>query len=357
MLLEVKNICQRFGDNLVLNDINLNVGHGETLAIIGPTGCGKTTLLRILGLLDKPVSGTIDFNGKEINGSLKDRLEIRRKMAIVFQRPAVFNTNVYNNIAYGLKVRKEEKSLLRPKVSEALETVGLGGYEKRKARTLSGGEIQRVALARAMVIEPQLLLLDEPTANLDPVTTSNIEKLISEVIHKLGTTVIMTTHDMLQGQRLADRIGVIMNGTMLQTGDPREIFSSPQSTGIAEFVGMENIFRGEITSNDGGVVTIRLDGHVIEAISNLEPGSHVSACIRPEEITLTPSSEKTSARNTFAAEITKIVSFGPLARIEMDCGFPIVSLVTVKSTEEMGLKLGTRIHASFKATGVHIIEQ
>ena len=355
MFLEVKGLYQRYGDSEVLKDIHLSVEQGEVFVIIGPTGSGKTTLLRLIGLLDKAASGRIYFGSQEVTDSERSRLEIRRRIAIVFQKPAVFNTNVYDNVAYGLRVREEKGAILRNKVTNALETVGLSGYENRTARSLSGGEVQRVALARAMVIEPELLLLDEPTANLDPVSTSNIERLISQVIQKLDTTVIMSTHDMYQGQRLADRMGVIMAGEMLQTGDPREVFSLPRGKEIAEFVGMENILGGVIASNEEGMVTVDIDDNVIEGISNLSPGEEVYACIRPEEITLARAKDSTSARNTFPAEITRIVLFGPLARIEMDCGFPLVALITKRSAEEMGLQTGTPLYASFKATGVHII--
>ncbi len=206
-----------------------------------------------------------------------------------------------------------------------------------------------------MVLEPELLLLDEPTANLDPGSASIVERLILQVIQKLDTTVIMSTHDMFQGQRLADRIGVIVAGEMRQKGGPREIFSLPQSRDIAEFVGMENILEGTITLNDGGVITVGIDGAEIQAVSDLDPDAQVYACIRPEDIVLARKTDKTSARNTFAAEITRIVSSGPLAHVHMDCGFPLVALITVKSAEEMGLQSGTSIYASFKATGVHII--
>lgn len=357
MLLEAKGLCQRYGDSEVLKNVDLCVEQGEVFVIIGPTGCGKTTLLRLIGLLDRPVSGKIYFDGQEVTASEKTRFEIRRRIAVVFQKPAVFNTNVYNNVAYGLRIRKEKGANLRSKVANALETVGLSGYENRHARTLSGGEVQRVALARAMVFEPELLLLDEPTANLDPVSTSNVESLISHVIQQLDTTVIMSTHDMFQGQRLADRIGVIISGEMLQTGDPREIFSRPQSRNLAEFVGIENILRGVIASNEDGIVTVNTDSTALEAISNLDPGSEVYACIRPEEITLAPAKDSTSARNTFPGKVSHIVLFGPLARVEIDCGFPLVALITKKSAEEMGLQTGSRTYAYFKATGVHIIER
>ncbi len=355
-MLKVERLHHSYGKAEILKNIDLDVERGEVFVTIGPTGSGKTTLLRLLGLLERPTSGHIYFDGHMVNNSERQRLEIRRRMAMVSQKPAVFNASVFDNVAYGLKIRKENGASLRYKVMNALDTVGLSGYERRDARTLSGGETQRVALARAMVIEPELLLLDEPTANLDPVSTSHIEKLVTDVIKKSDMTVLMSTHDMFQGQRLAHRMGVLIGGEILQTGDPREIFSLPQSRRIAEFVGVENMLGGAIASNTEGIVDIKLDGAVVEAIANLGVGERVYACVRPEEITLARTKESTSARNTFLGEITRIVLFGPLARVELDCGFLLVALITKRSAEEMNLQIGNRIYASFKATGVHVIK-
>jgi tungstate transport system ATP-binding protein len=356
MLLKVERLHHSYGKAEILKNIDFGVEQGEVFVTIGPTGSGKTTLLRLVGLLEKPTSGYIYFDGHQVNNSEGQRLEIRRRMAIVSQKPAVFNASVFDNVAYGLKIRKEGGSSLRNKVAHALEIVGLAGFEKRNARTLSGGETQRVALARALVIEPELLLLDEPTANLDPVSTSHIEKLVTDVIKKSDMTVLMSTHDMYQGQRLADRMGVLMGGQMLQTGKSGEIFSSPRGREIAEFVGMENIIAGMVTSNEEGIVDINIDGNAIEAISNFGVGEAVYAGIRPEEITLARTKDTSSARNNFPGEITRIVLFGPLARVEMNCGFPLVALITKRSAEEMNLQTGDRIYASFKATGVHVIK-
>ena len=355
-MLKVEHLHHSYGKAEILKDIDLGIERGEVFVTIGPSGSGKTTLLRLVGLLEKPTSGHIYYDGHQVNNSEKQRLEIRRKLAMVSQKPAVFNTSVFDNVAYGLKIRKENGASLRHKVMNALETVGLSGYERRDARTLSGGETQRVALARAMVIEPELLLLDEPTANLDPVSASHIEKLVTDVIKKSDMTVLMSTHDMFQGQRLAHRMGVLIGGEILQTGDPREIFSLPQSRKIAEFVGVENMLGGVIAFNTEGIVDIKLEGAVVEAISNLGVGEKVYACVRPEEITLARTKESTSARNTFNGGITRIVLFGPLARIELDCGFLLVALITKRSAEEMNLQTGNRVYASFKATGVHVIK-
>ena len=356
-LIEVVDLHQKYGERDILKNINIRVDKGEAVALIGPTGAGKTTLLRLIDLLDLPTSGRIYFDGIDVTELRRMRLEVRRRMAFVLQKPVVFNTSVYNNIAYGLKWRGARESNIREKVSSILEMVGLSAYENRNARTLSGGEAQRVAIARAIAIEPELLLLDEPTANLDPMSTSKIEELIVNIIHQYDTTIIMATHDMSQGQRLADRIGVLINGELLQTGVPRDVFNSPRNREVAEFVGVENIIHGVIVSSQDRVATIDIGGNVIEAISDYAIGEEVCACVRPEDITLALSRVSSSARNSFIGEITRVVSLGPLSRIEIDCGFPLIALVTKRSAEELNLARTKKVYATFKATGVHVVRR
>jgi len=356
-LIEIVNLCQRYGERSVLKNVNLEVGRGEVLALIGPTGAGKTTLLRLIDLLDTPQAGKIYFDGVDTAAQARVRLELRRRMALVHQKPVVFNTSVYHNVAHGLNWRGVSRSSIHKKVSSILEMVNLSAYQDRDARVLSGGEMQRVAIARAIAVEPELLLLDEPTANLDPVSAAKVEELITGIIKQHVTTVIMATHDMSQGQRLADTIGVLVSGEVLQMGNVAEVFASPRNREVAEFVGVENIIDGEIASSEDEVVTIDVGSGVIEAVAGYSPGTEVSACIRPEEITLALTRLSTSARNTFTGKITRVVSAGPLSRIEVDCGFPLVALVTRRSAEELGLVKGKRVHAAFKATGVHVIKK
>ena len=356
-LIEVVGLQQNYGEREILKNINISIDKGEVFALIGPTGAGKTTLLRLIDFLDLPISGKIYFDGIDVTESGRARFEARRRMAFVLQKPIVFNTSVYDNIAYGLKWRGRNRGDIGQKVNNILELIGLSTYKNRNARTLSGGEAQRVAIARALVIEPEVLLLDEPTANLDPISTSKIEELISHIIHQYDTTIIMATHDMSQGQRLADRIGVLLNGEILQTGASGEIFDSPGNREVAEFVGVENIMDGVVISNEEGVATIDIGGNIIEAVSNYAAGEKVSVCIRPEAITLALTKPASSARNSFIGEITGLVTVGWLTRVVVNCGFPLVALVTKKSAEELDLEKGGSICASFKATGVHAIRR
>ena len=357
VLLETAGLGHKYNGRQVLKNINLKVNRGEAFGLIGPTGAGKTTLLRLLDLLEMPAAGRIYFEGADATSSKQDRLEIRRRMSFVQQKPIVFTMSVYDNVACGLRWRREGHDIVRKKVQAMLELVNLAEYRNRDAKTLSGGETQRVAIARALVTEPEVLFLDEPTANLDPVSSSQVEKILSDIIREQKVTVVMATHDMSQGQRIARRIGVLINGEILQVGSPNEIFCAPTNTYVAEFVGVENILKGVIIEKDDNLVTIQVNDSIIQAISDYEIGEAVYALIRPEDITLALAKDRTSARNVFKGKITKIASVGPLARIEIDCGFPLLGVLTRRSAEELDLDIDRRIHASFKATAVHTIKR
>lgn len=356
-LIETVNIGQKYGGQSILKDISLNIERGDVFALIGPTGAGKTTLLRLLDLLEVPSTGSIYFDGKDVTVNKKLRLQARRRMTFVLQKPVVFNLSVYDNVACGLKWRGEKGAAVSQKVNRVLEVVDLAEYSSRNARTLSGGETQRVAIARALAVEPEVLFLDEPTANLDPVSTSKIEEVLAHIIGEHKTTVVMATHDMSQGQRLASRIGVIMNGEILQTGSPGDIFSTPQNTEVAQFVGVENILSGVIVNRDDELVTIDVNGSLIQAISDYGIGEEVHALIRPEDITIALHKDTGSARNTFEGRITKIFSVGALVRVEVACGFSLLVVVTKRSAQDLNLAVDKKVYATFKATAIHIIKR
>lgn len=357
-MIELQHITKSFDDTQVLSDVNAVIKDGEIFAVIGPSGSGKSTLLRMINLLDSPTAGRILLDGTDIHGEHSQPLAFRRRMAMVFQRPAVFNMSVYENIAYGLRLRHLPEEEIREKVGWALEVIGLSGYEKRQARTLSGGEMQRVALARAVVTAPAVLLMDEPTANLDPVSTAAIEELVVRINREQGQTVIISTHDMHQGQRLAHRIGVLMGGVFSQVGTPREVFATPKNKHVARFVGIENILSGEITDTSNGVVTIDVGGGVqVQAVAPFQAGTRVCACIKPEDITLyLVDGSLISARNVLAGTVTKMKAYGPLNHLTIDCGIPLTVLITWKSAEDLEIRVGARVRLSFKASAVHVVE-
>ena len=279
-------------------------------------------------------------------------------MGMVFQKPAVLNTTVAENVAFGLKFRAVEKSEIEKRVQDALDLVGLADFSQRRAITLSGGEMQRVSIARAMVTEPEVLLLDEPTANLDPVSSEIIENLILRINRELHTTVILSTHDMLQGQRLADRIGVIMDGRIVQVGTTNDIFYHPAGRDIARFVGIETILKGIVMTNDGGHATIDCGNAIFEAITTIPSGQRVMLYIRPEEVNIAVRDgdlPKTSVRNQLSGTITKMVPFGPFVRTTVDFGSPLTALVTRRSADELQLAVGMAVIAGVKATAIHVL--
>ena len=218
--IELQGVGKSYGSSQILKDIDLKVNEGEVLALIGPTGSGKTTLLRLIDLLEEPSQGSILLDSREVTRlPEKERLKLRRRMAMVFQKPVMFKASVKENVSYGLKVR----GIKAPeKVDEVLKAAGLQGYANRDATTLSGGEMQRIALARALIVEPEVLLLDEPTANLDPRSAASVEELISG----LQTTVIMATHNMNQCLRLSDRVAVLLEGRRAALGKPAEVLGA-----------------------------------------------------------------------------------------------------------------------------------
>jgi tungstate transport system ATP-binding protein len=354
--IQTKALNLKKGAKTILDGLDMDVDTGEFFVIIGPTGAGKTSLLRLLDLLECPTSGSITIGGIDGGCSSKKRLELRRRMAFVQQKPIAFNMSVFDNVACGLRWRHIDLNTIKNRVSEVLEIVGLAGYQKQNARTLSGGEMQRVAIARALVTQPEILYLDEPTANLDPVSTGSIESLLQSIRHEAKITVVMSTHDMPQGQRLARRIGVVINGRLLQVGRPADIFETPQNREVAELVRIDNIWHGEVATKEGNLIGIRINGQIIQAVAEFAVGNAVDVLIRPEEITLTSSPDHSSARNHLRGVVTRVFSLGSQARVTVDCTFPLISLITRRSYEELGLAIGREVIVSFKATAVRVIK-
>ncbi|MDO9096935.1 MAG: phosphate ABC transporter ATP-binding protein, partial [Candidatus Methanoperedens sp.] len=228
-----------FGEKEVLRNINLTIRRGEIFALRGPSGAGKTTFLRILNLFEKPINGNLRFNGLANEGEINN---IRRRMSMLFQTPAIFKASVFDNVAYGLRVRGIDKRIIEEKVSDSLNIVGLSGMDKQKARTLSGGEAQRMAFARAIVYDPEVLLLDEPTTNLDPANVAKIEEVIKRIRSERGTTIVIATHNIPQVRRIADRVGILLNGELIEVNSKEGIFTAPNDARSAAFLKGEMIY-------------------------------------------------------------------------------------------------------------------
>ncbi|MCW4020224.1 MAG: ABC transporter ATP-binding protein [Candidatus Bathyarchaeota archaeon] len=350
-MIELRNVSKRFGMIHALQNVTLKVQKGEIFTVIGPNGSGKTTMLRIMAGIERHTSGEMRFGGERVVG---DNLsKVRKNCTLVFQKTALFNTTVYKNVAYGLKLRQYPNQEIEEKVRDVLKMVKLDDYEKRWAKKLSGGEQQRVSLARALAVNTDVLLLDEPTANLDPKNVSIIEGTISRVNRERGTTVIMATHNMFQAETLTDRAALLISGKIAQMGTPREIFGTP-SEHMASFARLENVFSGVSRVLREGTSVIDLGDNVtIEAAIRRE--GEVTLFVRPEDIILSKEQLVSSARNVFRGEVTGISGFGGTVKLRVDMGKEFVVQITKRSFTEMQLNIGSEIFLAFKATAVRVV--
>lgn len=235
-IVEVSQLTKKYGSKEVLRVDFLGIRKGSITGFIGPSGAGKSTLLRILNLLEKPTEGSVYYDGQKptVNGTYQ--LCLRRRMTMVFQKPALLDRSVYDNIAFGLHARRLPRKDIDTRVRSVLETVGMSAQSKQNARTLSGGEAQRVAFARALVLQPEILLLDEPTANLDPVNVELLESMIMGLHREAGTTIVVVTHNLFQAQRLATDTAFFYQGQLVEYGATEQIFQKPLREETAAFV-------------------------------------------------------------------------------------------------------------------------
>lgn len=347
----MKNLTKCFGNRKALDGVTLQIQEGEILALLGPNGSGKTTLLKVLAFLEKPTGGENKFQGEIVTGKNAERM--RLQSAMVFQRTLLFSTTVYNNVAYGLKMRKMPKKIIEEEVKKALKLVKLEGFEKRSAKKLSGGEEQRVALARALVLKTKLLLLDEPTANLDPKNASILEEVIATVNHELKTTIVMATHNMFQAKTLPHRVALINDGRISEVGTTAEIFGK-LSKSLASFAAVDNTFAGTAKITEAGTTIVDV-GNGVQIEATLQKQGETSIFISPQDIILSKNPLKSSARNVFKGKIIQIADLGLLVKLTVDVGKPFMVQITKRSFSEMALNLNVEVFIVFKASSVQAI--
>ena len=277
-ILELKNISKDFDKGEVLSNINLYVRQGEFLTLLGPSGCGKTTLLRIIGGFETPGTGQVFFDGKDIT-SLPPYM---RQVNTVFQHFALFpHLNVYDNIAFGLNIKKLPKDQIKAKITEILALTNLSGFEKRHISKLSGGEKQRVAIARALVCEPSLLLLDEPLGALDLKLRKAMQIELKNMHKKLGLTFVYVTHDQEEAMMLSDTIVVLKDGVVQHVGTPEDIYNEPNNAFVADFIGESNILPGRYLQDK----RVEFSGAAFDCLPHpFSPGDMVDVVVRPEDI-------------------------------------------------------------------------
>ncbi len=281
-IVEFKNICKSFDGEPVLKGVSLDINENEFVTLLGPSGCGKTTLLRILGGFVEADSGAVLFDGKDI----KDVPAHKRELNTVFQRYALFpHLNVFENIAFGLKIKKEPKDVIKQKVARMLKLVSLEGYENRKIAQLSGGQQQRIAIARALINEPKVLLLDEPLSALDAKLRKEMQLELMWIQKEVGITFIFVTHDQEEALTMSDKIVVMSEGEIQQVGTPDEIYDHPANEFVARFVGSTNIIDGVVT--DEGTVVFE-DKKFTCKTGDFKKGDKVGVVIRPEHLEVVP---------------------------------------------------------------------
>ncbi len=326
-VIELKNISKSFGDNVILENFDFKVKKDEFLTILGPSGCGKTTILRLIGGFEEPDEGQILFNGEDITN--KEAYE--RRINTVFQKYALFpHMNVFDNIAFGLKIKKMDKKVIKKKVSEVLKLVNLAGFENREIESLSGGQQQRIAIARALVNEPDVLLLDEPLGALDLKLRQAMQIELKRIQKSVGITFIYVTHDQEEALSMSDTVVVLNNGEIQQMDSPINIYNEPKNAFVADFIGESNIIKGRMLE-DFKVRFLDYDFPCVD--KGFRANEDVEVVVRPEDVLLVD--ENYQIEGTVTSLVFKGVHYEMTVDID---GYSML----VQSTEkrEVGEKTG-----------------
>jgi molybdopterin-binding protein len=353
-----KGLTVAYRGKQVLDVPAVELPAGQTYVLLGASGAGKSTLLRVLGLLEKPTTGTVEIDGHPVS---RGSLAARRGIAAVFQKPYLLRGSVGDNAGYGLRLRRVPRTERKARVAEALGRVGLGGWEDRSAMTLSGGEAQRVALARAIVLEPRLLLLDEPLSYLDPLLKRDLTLEFAQILASTQVTALYVTHDQDEAAVVADRIGVMREGRIISEGEPEEMFTLPSDPWVASFLGTESPVAGVVGRAEQGIVTVDCGGVEVVAVSDLPVGTKVLVGVRPEDVLLFEAGvdiPKTSARNRMDATVSALSLAGATVRVVVEAGSARFSAtVSRSSAASLGLAVGSSVTLLFKATAVRVRRQ
>lgn len=329
-IIELVDLVKDYDGTEALKGINLYIRQNEFITFLGPSGCGKTTTLRLIGGFEKPTSGRILFDGVDVT----DVPPYKRKVNTVFQKYALFpHMNVFENIAFGLRIKKLEKNVIQDKVSRMLELVNLEGYEKRSVDSLSGGQQQRVAIARALVNEPEVLLLDEPLGALDLKLRKEMQLELKRMQQQLGITFIYVTHDQEEALTMSDTIVVMQNGTIQQIGTPEDIYNEPKNAFVADFIGESNIVDGVMLRD----FRVKFAGHEFDCVDEgFGTNVDVDVVIRPEDIKLV-AADASPLQGTVKSVIFKGVHFEMQVDDRNGYGWIVHSTVMAPVNTDVGL--------------------
>lgn len=338
-IVELKNIKKVFDDTVVVDNFNLTVDKGEFVTFLGPSGCGKTTTLRMIAGFEFPTEGEILLNGQDISHLPPNN----RPINTVFQRYALFpHLNVYDNVAFGLNLKRLPKSEIDEKVRKVLEVVDLEGFEKRRISTLSGGQQQRIAIARAIVNEPDILLLDEPLGALDLKMRKEMQLELKSMHERLGITFIYVTHDQEEALTMSDKVVVMSDGMIQQIGTPEEIYNEPRNAFVADFIGESNIFEGRMTAS----MTVEFCGFPFPCVDNVPKDTRVDVVVRPEDVLITEP-EKGQITGTVDSSVFKGMYYEITAVLADD------NEVVIQSTRSA--EAGSRIGMCIEPDGIHVM--
>lgn len=313
------------GKTDILNDLHLSIENGELVSLLGPSGCGKTTTLRVIAGLIQPNDGQFTVDGKDLTATPVHK----RQFGMVFQSYALFpHLTIFENVAFGLKMQKVNKNVIHEKVTAMLEVTGLGEYADRYPKQLSGGQRQRVALARALVIEPKLLLLDEPLSNLDAKLRVSMRMEIKRIQRQLGITTVFVTHDQEECFSISDKVAVMNKGVIEQYATPEEIYHHPKTEFVARFIGFENFI--DLTQNAAGEFVTN-NGVIVETTHDNDARTQLKATIRPDDIQIVESA--TSANNTLTGKVLVRTFLGKSYQYEVDT--PVGKLIVNDDTNTL----------------------
>jgi len=347
-MIAIKSLKVDLGDFL-LRDINLTINSGEYFIILGPAGAGKTILLEAIAGLYPVLEGEVWIEDKEITRLSPEK----RRIAIVYQDYMLFShLSVEENIAFGLKLRKYPKASIKEKVNDIAEVVGITHLLHRKPQTLSGGEQQKVALARALVIEPEVLLLDEPLSALDPETKERMQSTLRDVHRRVGITIIHVTHDFEEAIALGHRVAVLNDGRVAQVGTPEEILRKPDSEFVAHFALSRNIFTGQAEKGEDGSCLVDIGGIKLAATTELR--GKVRLSLRPEDIIISKEPLHSTARNCFEGVVSDIAHRGAVVYVTVTLPPEFICLITRQAFEELELREGVSVWITFKASAIHV---
>ena len=356
-LLEAEGLLRSYGGRPVVDIDRLEIGHGEVVAVLGPNGAGKSTLFRLLLLLESPDRGRIHLEGKPVARSEADA---RRRMAGVFQRPHLFSGTVRDNLCFGLRATGAPRDQWPPRIHRAADELGIRPLLGARVETLSGGEVQRVALARALVLEPRLLLLDEPTANLDVTVRKRFREELGVVLRERAQSVILITHDAADAFDLADRVAVMEQGRIVQVGTPEDLTTEPATPFVAAFTGAELLLNGVVERVGDGVMEVRSGEASLLVRSPDGPiaaGERVHVRYRPEDVVLAPAATpEVSARNRLAMRVRSTSPVGGLVRVRLEGPLGLAAMVTRDSAERLDLRPGVEVTALLKTAALAVYQ-